>query len=240
MSLYKSKIKAKNMAGELVDFSQYTGKVLLIVNTASKCGYTKQFGPLEEVYKKYKDKDFLILGFPCNQFAGQDPGENDEILSFCQLNYGVTFPMCIKYLHPHSTFRQSDDNLPIYRYAEVLLYLAEAANEQNKTSEAQGYLNQVRNRAGLENTTASSQSELRIAIAKERQVELAFEGKRWWDLVRTGKVQEVISAYGANVKANPQAYYFPVGYEPVPSAFTDFRTKFNLPDTEIRVNPNIN
>lgn len=93
MSLYKSKIKAKNMTGELVDFSQYTGKVLLIVNTASKCGYTKQFDPLEEVYQKYKDKDFLILGFPCNQFAGQDPGENDEILSFCQLNYGVTFPM---------------------------------------------------------------------------------------------------------------------------------------------------
>lgn len=93
MNLYKSELKAKNMAGELVDFSQYEGKVLLIVNTASKCGYTKQFGPLEEVYQKYKDNNFLVLGFPCNQFAGQDPAGNEKILEFCQLNYGVTFPM---------------------------------------------------------------------------------------------------------------------------------------------------
>ena len=81
------------MKGETVNFSDYKGKVLLIVNTASKCGYTKQFGGLEEVYKKYKDKGFLILGFPCNQFGLQDPAKNDAILSFCQVNYGVTFPM---------------------------------------------------------------------------------------------------------------------------------------------------
>lgn len=93
MSLYESDLKAINMKGETVSFSEYKDKVLLIVNTASKCGYTKQFGPLEELYQQYKDKDFLILGFPCNQFAGQDPGENGEILEFCQLNYGVTFPM---------------------------------------------------------------------------------------------------------------------------------------------------
>ena len=93
MSLYESNLTAVNMNGETINFSQYKGKVLLIVNTASKCGFTKQFGGLEEVYKKYKDNDFLILGFPCNQFAGQDPGSNEEILSFCQVNYGVTFPM---------------------------------------------------------------------------------------------------------------------------------------------------
>jgi len=93
MNIYESGLKAENMNGENVDFSQYKGKVLLVVNTASKCGYTKQFAGLEEVYKKYKDKDFLILGFPCNQFAGQDPGTDEEILSFCQVNYGVSFPM---------------------------------------------------------------------------------------------------------------------------------------------------
>jgi len=93
MSLYKSNLTAVNMAGEKVDISQYEGKVLLIVNTASKCGYTKQFAGLEDVYKQYRDKDFLVLGFPCNQFAGQDPAGNDKILEFCQLNYGVTFPM---------------------------------------------------------------------------------------------------------------------------------------------------
>lgn len=93
MSLYQSNITAVNMKGETVNFSDYKGKVLLIVNTASKCGYTKQFGGLEEVYKKYKDKGFLILGFPCNQFGLQDPAKNDAILSFCQVNYGVTFPM---------------------------------------------------------------------------------------------------------------------------------------------------
>lgn len=153
---------------------------------------------------------------------------------------GVNFPMCKKYLHPHTTFRQSNDNLPIYRYAEVLLYLAETANEQNNTSDAQSYLNQVRTRAGLANTTASTQTALRAAILQERQIELAFEGKRWWDLVRTGTMQSVISAYGQNVKDDPQSYYFPAGYETVPSAFTDTRTKFSLPADEIRLNPEIN
>ncbi len=73
--------------------ADYKGKVLLIVNTASKCGFTPQFAGLEELYKKYKDRGLVILGFPCNQFAEQDPGSNEEILNFCQVNYGVTFPM---------------------------------------------------------------------------------------------------------------------------------------------------
>jgi glutathione peroxidase len=67
--------------------------VLLIVNTASKCGFTPQFAGLEELFETYKDRGFTVLGFPCNQFGSQDPGSNDEITEFCQLNYGVSFPM---------------------------------------------------------------------------------------------------------------------------------------------------
>ena len=79
--------------GKTMPLDDFRGKVLLIVNTASKCGFTPQFAGLEELYEKYKDKGLVILGFPCNQFANQDPGSNDEIQEFCQLNYGVTFPM---------------------------------------------------------------------------------------------------------------------------------------------------
>lgn len=86
-------IKAVKMNGKEVSLGEYKGKVLLIVNTASKCGFTPQFGGLEELYKKYKDEGLAVLGFPCNQFAGQDPAGNTEILEFCQLNYGVTFDM---------------------------------------------------------------------------------------------------------------------------------------------------
>jgi glutathione peroxidase len=73
--------------------SEYEGKVILIVNTASKCGFTPQFAGLEALYEKYRDRGLEILGFPCNQFGKQDPGSNDEITEFCQLNYGVSFPM---------------------------------------------------------------------------------------------------------------------------------------------------
>ncbi len=84
---------AKKMNGREINMDEYKGKVLLVVNTASKCGFTPQFKELEELYEKYKNEGFAILGFPCNQFAKQDPAGNDEINSFCQLNYGVTFDM---------------------------------------------------------------------------------------------------------------------------------------------------
>jgi len=77
-------------------FSDYEGKVLLIVNTASKCGFTPQFAGLEKVYEKYKDQGLEVLGFPCNQFGGQDPGTNEQIGAYCQRNYGVSFPMFAK------------------------------------------------------------------------------------------------------------------------------------------------
>lgn len=81
----------KNDKGEDVSLDKYKGKVLLIVNTATKCGFTKQYDGLEELYKKYKDRGFEILDFPCNQFAGQAPGTIEEINNFCELNFGTSF-----------------------------------------------------------------------------------------------------------------------------------------------------
>ena len=85
--------KTKKINGQEVEMKDYEGKVVLIVNTASKCGFTPQFAELENLYKEYKDSGLEILGFPCNQFAKQDSGSNEEIHSFCQLNYGVSFNM---------------------------------------------------------------------------------------------------------------------------------------------------
>ena len=86
-------LKAKDMQGQEIRLDRYQGKVIVVVNTASKCGLTPQFENLEKLYQTYQDKGLVILGFPCNQFGNQDPGSKEEILSFCQLNYGVTFPM---------------------------------------------------------------------------------------------------------------------------------------------------
>ena len=88
--------KAQNLKGEDVDLSNYKGKVVIIVNTASKCGFTPQFAGLEELYKKYKENGLVILGFPCNQFGNQEPGTEKEISEGCLINYGVTFPMFSK------------------------------------------------------------------------------------------------------------------------------------------------
>ena len=87
---------AELLDGKNKAFADYQGKVLLIVNTASKCGFTPQFAGLEKLYDKYKDQGFEVLGFPCNQFGGQDPGSSEEIGAFCQKNYGVSFPMFAK------------------------------------------------------------------------------------------------------------------------------------------------
>lgn len=87
---------ALRIDGTSVPLRQYEGKVLLIVNTASACGFTPQFGGLEALHQQYGGQGLVVLGFPCNQFAGQDPGSNDDIASFCQLNYGVSFPMMAK------------------------------------------------------------------------------------------------------------------------------------------------
>ena len=88
--------KALNNKGEEVDMAQYKGKVLMIVNTASKCGFTPQYDGLEALYKKYQDQGLVILGFPCDQFKHQEPGTDEEIAEFCRLNHGVTFPLMKK------------------------------------------------------------------------------------------------------------------------------------------------
>lgn len=92
-SIYDFKIEA--LDGSTIDFSKYKGKKILIVNTASKCGFTPQYEGLEELYKKYKD-NLVIIGFPANNFGKQEPGSNEEISDFCQKNYGVSFPMAAK------------------------------------------------------------------------------------------------------------------------------------------------
>lgn len=94
MSIYD--FKATTIQGEEKSLADYKGKPVLIVNTASKCGFTPQFEGLQKLYEEYKDSGFEILGFPCNQFGNQDPGENEEIEGFCQINYGVTFQMFSK------------------------------------------------------------------------------------------------------------------------------------------------
>ena len=90
MSVYEFKVK--NQKGEDISLSQYKGKVLLIVNTATKCGFTPQYDELEELYEKYKDQGFEILDFPCNQFFHQAPGSAEEINQFCSLRFGTQFP----------------------------------------------------------------------------------------------------------------------------------------------------
>ncbi|MBQ7459321.1 MAG: glutathione peroxidase [Bacteroidales bacterium] len=88
--------KTTDNKGAEVDMALYEGKVLMIVNTASKCGFTPQYDALEALYQKYKDQGLVILGFPCDQFAGQEPGDNEQIEEFCRLNHGVTFPLMSK------------------------------------------------------------------------------------------------------------------------------------------------
>lgn len=89
-------LSATDITGQLVKMEQYKGKKVMVVNTASECGFTPQYAQLQELYSTYKDKNFVILGFPSNNFGGQEPGTEAEIASFCQKNYGVTFPMMAK------------------------------------------------------------------------------------------------------------------------------------------------
>jgi len=94
MSVYS--YSAATPAGKEVSLEDYKGKVLVIANTASQCGLTPQYGDLQKLYERYRDQGLVILGFPCNQFGAQEPGSSEEAASFCQLNYGVSFPVFAK------------------------------------------------------------------------------------------------------------------------------------------------
>jgi glutathione peroxidase len=102
-----------NMEGETVSLSDYEGNVLLIVNTASKCGFTPQYEGLEQLWETYKERGLVIIGFPCNQFLHQDPGSNEEIQEFCKLRYGVSFPLSqkidVKGANAHPLFKELSD-----------------------------------------------------------------------------------------------------------------------------------
>ncbi len=88
--------KTRTLDGKELDFSQFEGKLLLIVNTASQCGFTSQYAGLERLYRDYREKGLVVVGFPCNQFGAQEPGDASQIGAFCQQNYGVSFPMSEK------------------------------------------------------------------------------------------------------------------------------------------------
>ena len=105
-----SDFRATTITGEEQRLDAYAGKVVLVVNTASKCGFTPQFAGLESLYEQYADQGLVVLGFPCNQFGNQDPGDNDEIGAFCQQNYGVSFPMFEK------VDVNGDDAHPLYTW----------------------------------------------------------------------------------------------------------------------------
>ncbi len=149
------------------------------------------------------------------------------------------YPYIKKFAKTHSLHNNHGTNFPIYRYAETLLFLAEALNEQGKSGEAIPYLNLVRARARLGATTAAGQADLREAIFKERRVELAFENKRWFDITRTGRIDEIIIPYGKRIVANPLAYYYPPvnGAVPRSNVFTNLSKYYGLPADESALSP---
>jgi glutathione peroxidase len=153
--------EALGMNGKSVKLSQYKGKALLIVNTASACGFTPQFGGLEELHKQYGKQGLIVLGFPCNQFGAQDAGSNDEIASFCQVNFGVTFPMMAKIdvNGAHAT--------PLFNWlcAEAPGLLGSKAIKWNFTKFLVGKDGQVIKRFGPQDTPASLENDIKAALA---------------------------------------------------------------------------
>ncbi|WP_192346111.1 RagB/SusD family nutrient uptake outer membrane protein [Algoriphagus sp. Y33] len=149
-----------------------------------------------------------------------------------------TYPYIKKYAKKHSQHNNTGTNFPIYRYSEVLLFMAEALNEQGKDGEARTYLNQVRDRAGL-GPVNSSGTDLGEAIFRERRVELAFENKRWFDIQRTDRIQEIIVPYGQRIVANPLDYYYPSTEtgKPRPQVFTNLNKFYALPAAESDLSP---
>lgn len=154
------------------------------------------------------------------------------------LRSNKVYPYIKKFAKVHSLHNITGNNFPIYRYSEVLLFLAEAQMEQSKLGESVNNLNIVRGRAGLTAATGASQTALREQIYQDRRSELAFENKRWFDLVRTGRAIATITAYGNRLKANPLDYYYPEGALPRSNAFSNITELYALPADEGALSPN--
>ncbi|NKI95746.1 glutathione peroxidase [Rhizobacter sp. SG703] len=153
--------EATTIDGKPAPLAAQRGKVLLIVNTASACGFTPQFAGLEALWKKYADKGLVVVGFPSNQFGHQDPGSNDEISSFCQLNYGVSFPMMAK------TDVNGSDAHPLYKWltAEAPGILGTKAIKWNFTKFLVGKDGQVIKRYAPTDTPESLSADIEAALS---------------------------------------------------------------------------
>ncbi len=156
----------------------------------------------------------------------------------------VAVPFINKYNHPHTIYGRTDDNWPVLRYADVLLMLAEAINEQEgPVSEAYGYLNAIRERAKLKSLSGLSKESFRTAVLQERRVELAFENHRWFDLKRTkspGELTQFFNEYGAREKANPTVSRSGIPFSNDDYIFQPFEVFYPIPNTEILVNKKLN
>jgi glutathione peroxidase len=153
--------EALQMNGQAVPLDRYRGQVMLIVNTASACGFTPQFAGLEELHKAYGGKGLVVLGFPCNQFGAQDAGSNEEIASFCQLNYGVSFPMMAK------VDVNGDAATPLYKWltAEAPGILGTKGIKWNFTKFLIGKDGQVLKRYAPTDKPAALASDIEAALA---------------------------------------------------------------------------
>ncbi|MDD0811195.1 glutathione peroxidase [Curvibacter sp. RS43] len=153
--------EALSIAGETVPLRQFEGQVLLIVNTASACGFTPQFAGLEDLHQRYGQRGLTVLGFPCNQFGRQDPGSDEQIASFCQRNYGVSFPMMSK------IDVNGGDAHPLYRWlsAEAPGLLGSKAIKWNFTKFLVGKNGQVIRRYAPQDTPAKLASDIEAALA---------------------------------------------------------------------------
>jgi glutathione peroxidase len=153
--------EAQQIGGQTVPLSQFRGQPLLIVNTASACGFTPQFAGLEELHKTYGARGLVVLGFPCNQFGGQDPGSNEEIASFCQVNYGVSFPMMAK------TDVNGAEAHPLYRWltAEAPGLLGSKAIKWNFTKFLVGKDGRVIRRYSPQDAPAKLAKDIEAALA---------------------------------------------------------------------------
>ena len=123
-------LSVKNIDNEVIDLNKYKGKTILLVNVASNCGFTKQYSGLQELYEKYKEKNFIVLGVPSNQFGGQEPGSNSEIKNFCETNFNITFPITdkidVKGNNAHSIYKWAKDNhgnstVPKWNFHKILI-----------------------------------------------------------------------------------------------------------------------